>query len=199
VAFELQNRGFLDSTPCRLPCWEGLLPGHSTEAEVRERLDSPGFISTTTVSETPYDFRAPSGEILDGTMLTAMCLSPSDEVCVELSLAGETLYAIRIYPNFALVLGDLVDALGDPVSIAAMPSGVEHPDCLIEFAWEREQLLATHFEPYSREWPEVCQAVRRGEGVSSGLRIDWVSIESDDWFAAMYPREVDLQWPGYTE
>ena len=118
------DRGLAQGIPCQPPCWEGLVPGISTEEEVRqtlERLQRSGQIP-------PYDEAS-------GPRQAMFRIGPNWEGGIEILTENGRLALILGEVAFDLDAQQLIGRLGAPQAVGRAQLGVETPcACTAEHA-----------------------------------------------------------------
>jgi hypothetical protein len=136
----LIDQSLLTGTPCSPPCWYGLQPGKSTEAQARSRLKDISFVDPASIvtSESSWvDGRVAS-------FVTFGCRSPVSRHCGTLTLVEGVLVEIGIPILYEVTFSQTVPLLGQPDHFFVQPVSVERTDCVAGLVWkDRSVLLMT--------------------------------------------------------
>jgi hypothetical protein len=126
---EYIDHSLLTGEPCSPPCWNGLIPGQSSEEEVRSIVESLSFID-------PESYRTMLSGWLgkqNATILSYDYKYPQGRPCCSFWIATDTLQFITIHPNYEITFGELVDILGPPDYVS--PGVVERTDYGLVLTW----------------------------------------------------------------
>lgn len=109
------DTSLLTGEPCEPPCWQGLLPGVSTEEEVYEFLRSSELVDGTTLYR--GDVTLGSGKVVGVTLqwwsTADMPWSPR-QFGNEIMIRDGVVEEIMLFLDCEVTLGDLSERYGDP-------------------------------------------------------------------------------------
>jgi hypothetical protein len=189
----LVANGLLTGEPCAPPCWQGLIPGVSTEEEVDRFLRTSQYVDTHTVSEDGYE---------SGVAISWQRRGQGGAWNI-FDLQDGVLQVIRMYCDSEVVLEQLIDRYGSPDMFEAglvMLDGPVHTKVdlfyrglgmMVELRLPGDRpvlspdtrvIKVQYFEPGALE--EVLATIWLKKGVSlADLELRWL----EDW----------RQWQGY--
>jgi len=189
----LVANGLLTGEPCGPPCWQGLIPGESTEEEVDRFLRTSGYVDAHTVSEDGYE----------GGVAISWQRRGQAGAWNMFDLQDGVLQVMRMYCDSEVVLEQLIDRYGAPDKFEAglvMLDGPVHTKVdlfyrglgmMVELRLpgdgpvlspDTRVLKVQYFEPAALE--EVLATIWLKKGVSlADLELRWL----EDWH----------QWQGY--
>lgn len=145
-----------DAAACALPCWHGIRPGETTLVRANQIMLSEGYTVQRTQENTALASYFPDGD---------------SQCSVHLHHSGAVVDRIRLLDCPPLRLGDVMMALGTPVSLA--PSGN----------------YVTFAEGYVRVW---LHGLACGETLTPFVGVDNISLS-----AQQYDDTVDVTWRGF--
>ncbi len=101
------DRSLLTGEPCEPPCWQGLVPGVSTEQEVESALRASEYVDPDSV----YPERSGGARIISWESTAWWTASAEPNAFI---LDGDTLMVISMQLDYELTLEDLLDRYGPP-------------------------------------------------------------------------------------
>ena len=167
---EIRDGGFLSSEPCAPPCFWGIIPGITTEAEAIELLQSEGLCRKYTT----FDH---SGGV------EVFC---SSGVEISIQQGTDTIDVVIFRPSQTITVGDAITRYGAPDTISV---GVKHQYprvwMVLNYAHLKVSLVLAEQEG-STFWVEASTEVER---------INYYSTASFEY----YKTTTDSKWNGYGE
>ncbi len=119
------DESFLTDEPCAAPCWQGIVPGVSTQADVVQVLEASIFVKPDSVETTTMKVDCgPSAYTSWNTSREQprpMAWDPYNRIF----LRGGTVLYVRLHPDQHITLGDVVAKLGPPDRVHASLGGYE--------------------------------------------------------------------------
>jgi|WetSurMetagenome_2_1015567.scaffolds.fasta_scaffold109610_2 hypothetical protein len=192
---EWVDQSWLTGQPCAAPCWQGLVPGKSSENEALKSLRSLSFIDPSKIQEHPSSYWDPNEqENIQAKLITAQCISPAYQICSSLLIAGGNLKSIILFPNQLISVRNIVDHLGEPDFIQILPSFTI--SCNFRLGWKEKQILANVNE---QAQSPVCDDIRNGKRIDATLRINSIEylIQDDIQLTSIPEPGRDFTWPGF--
>jgi hypothetical protein len=139
IAPHLVDRSLLTGNPCGPPCWYGINPGESSEAESLNILEQIAFIDSTSIILNQASW-------IDGrtaTLATFNCITPISRRCGTLTFVDELLVEISIPLLYELTFNQAVSELGPPDYLFFEPIHVQVVDCAAGLVWEHLGIVLT--------------------------------------------------------
>ena len=137
-ADELRRR-WLGGTPCRPPCWEGIVPGEASAIEMGNTLDTNALFSKVEVRASPLPGVRTGHVSFEGKMvLEDGAVRPwGGDALFDYTTSEQIIYVIRVgFPETCL--GDLIQAYGEPSHVMAY--GSPAPDIDGPYTWQLDIL-----------------------------------------------------------
>lgn len=133
------DRSILSDQPCAAPCWQGIVPGTTTEAEAWDIVKDLEFID-------PDKLWRPSGDIAWHSYAS----SENPDAINVVWIQEGTVSLIQLTIGFELTLKDVLDKYGPPEKYAAyMSSNVENIRSDVHFVYPQQGIIFTsRFEGY---------------------------------------------------
>ncbi len=191
----LADRSFLTDEPCAPPCWYGLEPDVSSEAEVISTLQTLPFVTASTITIT-QQINEVQGH--DRILRFGCQYRGGSGQCGAATFSGNRLKTLRLSLQIPVTLETLVERRGPPEYVVYGPVYPEVPSCEVIFVWPAAQFTVDRFDPRS---DRICQRLREGQGVSPKLILGGVDYRAADRFA-IYKREGGrawVAWPGFSD
>jgi hypothetical protein len=191
------HRGLLTGEPCAPPCWQGLIPGQSTEQELAALLDASEQVD-------PGSLRRESGGCGQLTYWrnreTFASLSPrsgwtSNYACTS----RKVLKVVMEYLVYEVKLEQLLDNYGPPEALRAQPAGIpERPYVEVNLYYPARGLmcqleLADQDEPLQPE----TRVVRAWYFAPTSLESLADPGSGVPYPPAEYAPDVLQEWQGY--
>ncbi len=108
------DMSLLTGEPCEPPCWQGLIPGESTEEDVAEFMSTTRFVDTRSVRRGSYTRSTRGGEEVAGVTIHWRSSAGLLSTCNYFSIEEGVLKYITICPYRGVTLGRLIDRYGPP-------------------------------------------------------------------------------------
>lgn len=109
---------FLQDEPCKLPCWENIVPGESTQLEALNLLIEGSLIDRS------------ARYLGDGSLF----LITQNEDRVHIYFSEGIVQQIDFDPSVSLVLGDFIETFGSPEKVHMLVDG-EHQLCMVGYVY----------------------------------------------------------------
>lgn len=202
------DKSLLTDEPCSAPCWHNLVPGESTEADVRRELEGSPWVKANTLDSTPTIMNEIPVLIIGwedrGRGLRETLRDAFNSVQVTDGKAS----LITIYLDYDLSLGEVVAKYGPPEGVYALET--RSFGCKAILDYPAKGLTFSSYSP-SVDYEDVFP--RKGVGVlSEDLKVTSVayyaptSLESAlrDVFL-LYPDRIERMlsdeqpWQGFGE
>jgi len=193
--------------PCVFPCWQDIIPGKTTLADVRQILNTLSFFSLAKWSE---DNVYPSAE---GEKETAIIRwgDPSDLYPSSISFSNGVVDYISISPHIDFTLNDILKLYGNPQGIKLnYDIGLEQPFVDVTLNDYYPQLgLTVTFQLYSEQGNHYVDSVEI-QATAKGQRFSLNKPQPDlqTFIASIYPnysgdavndfysKHIYPTWPG---
>ncbi len=175
------DRSPFAGNPCSPPCWQGLLVGKSTEAEVKSRLTTLTSITQGTIQYSPRNSMPGSipGSASAGLEISANLLRPRGAL-VTISVPDHLLVWVDIHLVLPFSAEEAIADLGPPDLVGRQLLSVEELTCKIVLIWNSRQLvLESAPEPAYR--PNPCDTFRATGKVPADLNIRLVRCMTIPW------------------
>jgi hypothetical protein len=153
----------LNDKHCSAPCWKGLAPGISTQAESLSLVTALSFIGDK--------------EELDNFpgYVIFRCKMPSAKNCLEMQFENDLLISLRLYPNYQVTFEEVVAALGPPDSFYYSRRDVERKGCTLSVLWISRQIDVGYGDRSSLFGDDLCDLIWRENGkLPKGLLVSQV-------------------------
>jgi hypothetical protein len=117
------DRSLLTGEPCQPPCWQGLMPGVSTEDQVNEFLRTSPFVQRTTI----YRGRVTRSGEMAGVSIDWLSTAnvQGAHAVNSFRVEGGVLRDIIVYLDSKATLKELLEVYGPPDGFSAGLTGVE--------------------------------------------------------------------------
>lgn len=115
---DVGDGGFLSGDPCGPPCFWGIVPGETTEAELMKVLESKGILATC---ET-YNHEERGG--LRG-------INCGSRIFIGFEHDSEVVRGVGFIPSAALTVEDVIARYGEPDGVLVFPRGVHVVDIVV--------------------------------------------------------------------
>lgn len=142
--FAVGDGGFLSEEPCGPPCFWGIVPGETTEAEVIEILREKGVFDTC---ET-FDREARGGE---------RGMECGSRVFISFQQGGDVIQGLGFSPTSTITVQDVVEKYGEPQSVEVGALGVHVLDYQLILAYPK--ILTLVRLSLQQEYPYVLEPV----------------------------------------
>ena len=127
--------------PCEPPCWQGLTPGQSTEADVLELLRSSRFVDTRTIYRAAL---SRGGQVVGASIQWRSTAARSSNVdSNDFAIEGGVLRDMIIYPDYDLTLESLLHRYGPPDKFHVMVTGRHVPALHVTLFYPARGFTAT--------------------------------------------------------
>ncbi len=191
----LADRSLLTDEPCAPPCWYGLVPDVSTEAEVISTLQTLPFVdaSTITVTQEINPFQN------FDRILRFGCQYPRGPgQCGTATFSGNKLKTLGISFLIPVTLETVVERRGPPEYVVYGPVSPERYECMQEFVWPAAQFIVSAINHSSGR---ACDKLAKGQGVERTLILDGVGYRAPDMFAIFKLEGGSpwVAWPGFSD
>ncbi len=190
----LADRSLVTGEPCAPPCWYGLVPDVSSEAEVISTLQTLPFVDASTItvaqeSSTLYP---------DERVLRFGCQYPGGSAeCGAATFSGERLKTMGVWLQIPVTLETVVERWGPPEYVTYGPVSPERAECFLTFVWPAAQFVVHRLVISSGR---ACDKLREGQGVERTLILDGVGYRAPDRFASYKKGSRPwVAWPGFSE
>ena len=131
----------LTGDPCEPPCWQGLTPGQSTEADVREFLRSSRFADTRTIYRAAL---SRGGQVVGTSIQWRSTAARSSNVdSNDFAIEGGVLRDMIIYPDYDVTLESLLQRYGPPDKFHVMVTGRHVPALRVTLFYPARGFTAT--------------------------------------------------------
>ncbi len=191
---EQMDESPFSSSPCKIPCWQGLEVGKSSESDVRTVLPNLKFIEQHTIFVS--EVNTPTldwSNYAPGVEITASCIK-SKKKCLEIIISDDILTEINITLDYVIRADEAIAYLGDPSYVGTSPETVHRGmACVIFFVWsDSKVLLSSTLHGKSGEQLHDCSVVHHTGKVSKELVIMEVSYLSDAALQGRLPDTKDI-------
>jgi hypothetical protein len=190
----LVDQSFVTGQPCLAPCWYGIEPGHSNEAEMLSKLIELPFINQSKIKKWE------NVNILgysNASEVNFECASAGGISCgVVVSVDGMAKY-IDLAIRYPLSLKTVIDQLGTPEYMFFTPATPHGDGCRISFNWPQNRISVINND--SSAW-QLCQDLQKGKKMGSDLQITEVQYMSEE-VALRNPCDKlkCIAWPGFLD
>ena len=158
------DKSLLTGDPCSPPCWHNIVPGVSTEDDVRRELEG------NLVKRGLLRYRATEQ---NGVPLDVFTWEVSGKKINGIYLQKGQVLKMMINVTYALTLGEIVEKYGPPEGIYARLGGPEYWNYLILFYYSSQGFSVTSYT--SKVNPDQYR-VRQGIGIlSKDMQVDEVA------------------------
>lgn len=170
------DRSFITGIPCAAPCWYGLVPGVSAEADVKAMLPTLPFVEPSTIREFEL-FRVDDKPVKD---VRFDCSYTQDlvESCGRLTIYEGRLTNVSTYVEYALTFREVADRIGTPELVSYAPAGPEDVTCVISLDWPKQGISTTAFHTGEPCPSEIDQG--SVQLVNSETRVTILSYSAND-------------------
>ena len=170
--FPVVPRSPLVTSPCAPPCWQGIVPGISTEQDVRDLLEQRPDILSKCVE---VDNEAQSGA--RGLACTGITFG--------FEQGGDLVDGIGIIPTEPVTLSEIIAMYGEPRLVLASEQGTpEEPWALITVYFE-EPLMTVTFDKPDLDYSLTPESTATSVGYLSEAAL------AQNWYQMAVP------WDGY--
>jgi hypothetical protein len=122
---DIADGGFLSGEPCAPPCFWGIVPGNTTEAEAKQILQTKGLSQGCKA----YDNEARSG---------TRGINCQFIMNISFQLGTDIVYAVGFRPSQKITVEDVITKYGKPDSVSVLPSGIpEDPHTVMLLYYNR--------------------------------------------------------------
>lgn len=136
--FDVGDGGFLSEEPCGPPCFWGIVPGETTEAEVKEVLQQRGVYATCETRVSKFE---EGGRGID-------CIS---QVYISFEQGDGLVQSVYFKPSSSITVQEVVAKYGEPDGVLVYPEGVpEHPHISLYVVYSN---IVARLELPTQEWP----------------------------------------------
>jgi hypothetical protein len=171
---DIEDGGFLSGEPCGPPCFWGIVPGETTEAEVKEVLQKRGVYNAC---ETQISKFEEGGRGID-------CKS---QIFIGFEQGSDLVQAVYFKPSSRITVQEVVAQYGEPDGILMFSEGVpEHPRLSLSILYSD---ILSRLELPIQEWP--------GYDVEPSTPV--LSIVYDPKFSYVQGNYQFEKWTGYGE
>jgi hypothetical protein len=156
------DTSLLTGEPCEPPCWQGLVPGVSTEEEVDEFVRTSELVDQTTLFR--GDITRGTGQVVG---VSVQWWSRADMAGVprqfgnDFTLEGGVLQYMTIFLDVEVTLEDLLERYGAPEKFTAWHEGVEVSYVRVTLYYPNHGFTGTltisRYEPQLRPETEVLR------------------------------------------
>jgi hypothetical protein len=150
---ELVDQSWLvNDENCSAPCWLGLVPGISSQAEALALAKTLSFVE--------------SGKELDNATGNFMfpCKIPTGSNCLAMRFENGTLSSLRLYPNYQITFEQVVNKIGPPDSFRFLRRNPEGNGCSVYVYWIDLQLEIGYGDPSSSFGEDSCELIDKNNG-----------------------------------
>lgn len=193
----LVDNSLFTYVPCQAPCWYGLVPGKSTEADSMKTILRLSFLDPQSIEFHATSYFDPIAQkSVKAKLITVNCITPKEQQCVGLTLVDDNLKRIGQFPNYPVTLQYAVDYLSPPDYIQVIPSFT--PGCELGFVWVDRKIILSHTDPNSNT---LCEKIRKGARIDPQLMIHSISyvMPNDISLSTIPEAGRDFLWPGFAE
>jgi hypothetical protein len=197
IDLRLVDNSLFTDIPCQAPCWYGLVPGNSTEADSLNTFRELSFLDANRIEKHVASYFDPMVQKnVNAKLITVKCIIPKDHQCVGLIIVGDTLKTIVLFPNYPITFRDALDYLGSPDYVQVIPSLT--PGCSLRLVWRERQIILSHTDPNSNT---LCEKIRKGARIDPQLMIHSISyvMPTDISLSTIPEAGRDFLWPGFAE
>lgn len=141
---DVEDGGFLSGEPCGPPCFWGIVPGETTEAEVIKILQERGVFETCEA----FDREARGGE---------RGIKCGSRVFISFEQGGDVVQGLGFNPTSTITVQDVVEKYGEPESVEVGALGVHVLDYQLILAYPK--MLTLVRLSLQQEYPYVLEPV----------------------------------------
>lgn len=188
------DRSFLTHQPCAPPCWYGLEPDKSSEADVIKTLKTLPFVQPDAIAV--YDLGQGAPLIPGERGVSFNCAVPQGQTCGGIRLSDNRVTEIQLVVQYPLTIGTAVKNLGPPEFVTYGPMNVERPGCRMNFAWPKTGIVVFRLDPFNSL---ACDRLREGKGLDEDLKVGGLQYYSANAFQLRFAISGDSRtsWPGF--
>jgi hypothetical protein len=156
------DTSLLTSEPCEPPCWQGLVPGVSTEEEVNEFVRTSELVDQTTLFR--GDITRGTGEVVG---VSVQWWSRADMAGVprqfgnSFSIKGGVLQDMKIFLDYEVTLEELLSRYGEPHKWSTSWVSLHVPDVDVKLYYPNHGLTVWLRLPADDVWLRPENKVRR--------------------------------------
>ena len=187
------DRSFITDHPCAAPCWYGLEPDKSSQAEVLATLQSLPFVDKTTIRES----RANWGGDENAKTFHFDCIHPKEKNCGGAIISGGKLGELWLTVGYPLSLKMAVDKLGVPDYVEY---GLYHPDVggsVVFLDWPERGIGV---EVFNEKDDRLYRKIREGQGIPPEVQVTGLYYFEAGDFGSEPPNALQrIEWPGFSE
>lgn len=132
------DKSLLEGQPCTVPCWYNIVPGISTETDVRSELEKNPTVRKRSVE---YDQTS-----VDGIPLEVFSWTGSGTGLNRLYLQNGIVIRIDLRIQYDLTLEDLVNKYGAPEQVYTRLSGTDFWNYLVVFSYPSLGIQVSSFQ-----------------------------------------------------
>lgn len=132
------DKSILEDQPCTVPCWYNIVPGISTETDVRSELEKNPTVRKRSVE---YDQTS-----VDGIPLEVFSWTGSGTGLNRLYLQNGIVIRIDLRIQYDLTLEDLVNKYGAPEQVYTRLSGTDFWNYLVVFSYPSLGIQVSSFQ-----------------------------------------------------
>lgn len=186
------DRSILTDSPCRAPCWYGLLIGQSNRPQARSILNKLMFININTLYEGSFDYwNTKTTKESPGVIIEVDCKNMPGIVCIRLEFVNDVLVTIRSFPIQYISLFEVVNHLGSPDYFRAVLLQ-DNTTCMLLLSWPSRQIMIEHDE---KNDSYICKSVNSDKGIKPNIKVDGIYYEQPDQFDS--EKELGKPWIGF--
>ena len=192
------DRSLLTGEPCGPPCWQGLLPGVSTEQEVYEFLKSSELVDRTTIYR--GDITLGSGKVVGVTLqwwsTADMAWSPR-QFGNEFDMRNGVVQEIMVFLDCEVTLADLLERYGDPHRWRADWVAPDIPDVDVTLYYPNHGFTAWLRLPAGDRWLRPENKVLEVRYTRMVPPEDFLELGPEAGYFDAYEAESLRDWKGY--
>jgi hypothetical protein len=189
----------LTGKPCEPPCWQGLTPGLSTEADVKQFLETSRLVDRASVFR--GDVTNGSGAVVGAAVQWHSAAHVQEAYgwnCIEVQ--DGLVQWIEAYLDFEVTLEDLLGKYGPPDGLIGGLTGVHFSEFRVTLYYPRHGFIAKLILPvddrYLRPDSRVVsiwyfRAAPLEEFVELGCEVGYLGGTADTWLESL------RDWQGY--
>lgn len=138
TTLNIGDGGFLSGDPCGPPCFWGIVPGQTTEAEVVDILQERGIYEICEARVSKYE---EGGKGID-------CIL---QIYINLNQGDDLVRSVYFAPSAPITVQEVIAKYGEPDGILVYPEGVpEHPRISLYIVYSS---ILSRLELPVQEWP----------------------------------------------
>jgi hypothetical protein len=139
----IEDDAWLTDIPCKAPCWNGLEPGKTTQADAIKITSELPFIYDLGPSQS-FDF---------------YCKGLSGSSCLTLTFSKGILNEIFLSRHTPISFEEVVKIIGNPDGFIAERRFPETGGCIVILLWKERQMEIRYYEDTHLLGRDLCQII----------------------------------------